>query len=170
MYNELPPSAVLCCRVQLLYNVVLVSAIEQIESAICVHISPLWGISFPLGSPYSTEQSSLCFAVDSHQPSIVCMVVCICQSQSLDSCYTISFFGVHTFVLYICIPISALQMGSLVPSFSIPHISINIQLPLVFNHFIVLKYEQHNLKYDYCCRCHFSAIKLLQVFPAEFLC
>ena len=42
--------------VQLLYNVVLLSAVQQSESAICVPISPLLGISFPFKSPQSIEQ------------------------------------------------------------------------------------------------------------------
>ena len=35
--------------------------------------------------------------------------------------------GVHTFVLYICVSISALQTGSSVPFFWVPHICVNIQ-------------------------------------------
>ena len=41
--------------VLLLYNAVLVSAVWQTESATCVHISSLSWISFPFGSPQSTE-------------------------------------------------------------------------------------------------------------------
>ena len=56
--------------VQLLHNVVLVSSVQQSESAICIHISlPFW-ISFPFRSPKSTEQSSLSYTVGSHQLSI----------------------------------------------------------------------------------------------------
>ena len=40
--------------VELLCNVVLISAIEQIESSIHVDISPLFWISFPFMSPQST--------------------------------------------------------------------------------------------------------------------
>ena len=39
----------------------------------------------------------------------------------------LSPLGVHTFVLYICVSISALQTGSPVPFFQIPHICVNIQ-------------------------------------------
>ena len=35
--------------------------------------------------------------------------------------------GVHTFVLYICVSISALQTGSSVPFFQVPHICVNIR-------------------------------------------
>ena len=37
--------------VQLLYNVVLVSAVQRSESAICIHIPLLVWISFPFRSP-----------------------------------------------------------------------------------------------------------------------
>ena len=53
--------------VQLLYNVVLVSTVQQSESAICVHISALFWISFPFRSPQSTEESSLGCTVGSHE-------------------------------------------------------------------------------------------------------
>ena len=39
--------------VQLLYNVGLVSTVQQKESAIDIHISPPFGTSFPVGSPQS---------------------------------------------------------------------------------------------------------------------
>ena len=73
--------------VQLLYNVVLVSTVQQSESAIRIHICPLFWISFSCRSLQSTEQSSLCYAVGSHQLSILYIVsiVYICQSQSPNS-------------------------------------------------------------------------------------
>ena len=40
-------------RVQLLYNVVLVSAVQQSESATCIHGSSLFWISIPFRSPQS---------------------------------------------------------------------------------------------------------------------
>ena len=47
--------AIFFFKVELLYNVVLVSALQPSESAIRVHTSlPFW-ISFPLKSPQSTE-------------------------------------------------------------------------------------------------------------------
>ena len=46
--------------VQLLYNVVLVSAVPQGTSV--VHISPLFQICFPFRSLPSIEQSSLCYS------------------------------------------------------------------------------------------------------------
>ena len=43
------------------YNIVLVSAIQQNESSLFIHISSLFGISFPFSSPQNTEKSSLCY-------------------------------------------------------------------------------------------------------------
>ena len=51
--------------VHLLYNVVLVSTTQQSESAICIHISPHLGISFPFRLPQSTENSLLCYTAGS---------------------------------------------------------------------------------------------------------
>ena len=42
-------------------------AVQQSESVIRIHISPLFQISFPFRSPQSTEQSSLYYTVGSHQ-------------------------------------------------------------------------------------------------------
>ena len=39
----------------LLYDVALVPAVQCRESAICLHLSPLFGVSFPLRSPQSIE-------------------------------------------------------------------------------------------------------------------
>ena len=41
--------------VQLLYNIVLVYTVQQSESAICIHTSPLFWISLSFKSPQSTE-------------------------------------------------------------------------------------------------------------------
>ena len=49
----------------MLYNAVLVCAVQQSESAVHIHIFPLFWIPFPFRSPQSTEQSSLCYTVGS---------------------------------------------------------------------------------------------------------
>ena len=49
--------------VYLVYNAVLVSAVQQSESAIRIHISPLFWISFPSRSPQCIKQSFLCYTV-----------------------------------------------------------------------------------------------------------
>ena len=51
--------------VELLYNVVLVSAVQQSESAISIHLSPLVWISFPFRSPQRTEYGSLSYMIGS---------------------------------------------------------------------------------------------------------
>ena len=56
----------------------LVSAVQQSESAVCIHISPLFWISFPFRSPQSIEQSSLSYTVSSHQLNC-CALFIICQ-------------------------------------------------------------------------------------------
>ena len=113
--------------VQLLYNV-LVSTVQQNESSIRIHISPLFWISFPFKSAQCIKQSSLCYTVCSHLLSILYIVsiVYMCQSQSPNSSHPLILFGIHTFVLYICVSISALQIKSSIPFFQIPHISVNI--------------------------------------------
>ena len=68
--------------IQLIYNVVLVSAVQQSESVIHIHISTLFKILFPYRSLQSIEQCSLCYTVGAYQLSILYVVVCICQSQS----------------------------------------------------------------------------------------
>ena len=115
--------------VQLLYNVVLVSTAQQNESAIHIHrSSPFW-VSLPFRTPQCIKYSSLCYTVCSHQLSILYIVsiVCMCQSQYPNSSHPTPFpLGIHTFVLYICVSISALQIKSSIPFFQIPHICINI--------------------------------------------
>ena len=66
----------------LLYNVVLVSAVEHSDSAKHIHTPPLFWISFPFRSPQSTEQNSLCRTVDSCWLSLKYIVVYICQTLS----------------------------------------------------------------------------------------
>ena len=68
-----------------------------------------------------------------YQLSVLYTSVYTCQSQSPNSSHPhhphprLSPLGVHTFVLYICVSISALQTGSLVPFFQVPHICVNIR-------------------------------------------
>ena len=69
--------------VQFLHNAVLVSAVEQSESARWLHIAPLFWIAFPFRSPQSTEQGSLWYSKFS-QLSILYRVVCICQAQHVS--------------------------------------------------------------------------------------
>ena len=50
----------------LFHSVVLVLAVQQTESAVCIHMSPLFWISFLFRSPQSIEQNSLCCTVGPH--------------------------------------------------------------------------------------------------------
>ena len=61
--------------VQLLYNVLLFSAMQQSESVILTHIRPPFWIPFPFRSPLRIEQNSLCSTLGSHQLSILYIVV-----------------------------------------------------------------------------------------------
>ena len=58
----------------MLYNVVLVSAVQQSESATHVHV--------PFFVTKSTEQSSLCCTICSHWLSVSHQALYICQSQT----------------------------------------------------------------------------------------
>ena len=66
---------------------VLVCTVQQSESAVRIHTSLLFWISFPSRSPQSTAWSSLSYAIFSGQLSMLCKVsiVSICQFQSLNS-------------------------------------------------------------------------------------
>ena len=44
-----------CAHAQLLYTAVSISAVHRSESAICIHTSPLFWISFAFRSPQSNE-------------------------------------------------------------------------------------------------------------------
>ena len=66
----------------IVWNVMLLSAVQWSESVICRHIShPAWTDlspptpSHPSRSSHSTELSSLCFTAGSHQLSVLRMVV-----------------------------------------------------------------------------------------------
>ena len=62
--------------VQLIYNVVLVSAVQQSDSVIHIHISILFQIPFPFSLLQSTEQSSLCSTVGPCWLSVL-HIVCV---------------------------------------------------------------------------------------------
>ena len=63
----------------------LVSAVQQSESAIHIHISHLFWISFSFRSPQSNEWSFPCYKVGSYLLTALFMVMYICQSQSPNS-------------------------------------------------------------------------------------
>ena len=107
--------------VQLLYNVV-----QKSESVTQIHIFPLFVVPSHLVTT-KRRVGSVGYTVGSHQLSVLYRVVYIRQSQSPKSSHPcISPVSVHVFVLCICVSISALQIGSSIPFFQIPHICVNI--------------------------------------------
>ena len=68
--------------VQVIYNIVLVSSVQQSESAICIYKATLFQILFPSRLLQNMEQSSLCYTVGPCQLSVLQMVVHICQPQT----------------------------------------------------------------------------------------
>ena len=93
-------------RAELLYNGVLVSAIQKNESSICLHISPLFWISFSFRSPQSTVLYK-----GSYQISLLYIAsrVYMCQSQyqSVRSKMNLIFpslfpLSIHMLVLRLC--------------------------------------------------------------------
>ena len=59
-------------------------AAQQSESVICIHISSLSWISFPFRYSQRTDQSSLCYTVDSNQLSVVSNTQqCVCVNPDL---------------------------------------------------------------------------------------
>ena len=77
--------------IELLYNIVLVSAVQQCESAISIHTPPpSWGSlphlpSHPSRSSQRTYPSSLCSTAACRWLSISHVVMCICQHYSPNS-------------------------------------------------------------------------------------
>ena len=63
-------------EIELIYNVVLVSGVQQSDSVI--HISILLNILFHYGLLQDIECSSLCYMVGLYCLSILYIVVCIC--------------------------------------------------------------------------------------------
>ena len=75
----------------------------------------------PSRSSQSTSLSSLGHAATSHQLSVLPMVMCMFQYCSFSLSHLLLPGWVHKSGLYVCDSVPGLQMGSLVPSFEIPH-------------------------------------------------
>ena len=96
----------------LLYNVVLVSAIHQHESAIGIHMSsPSW-TSLPPPTPshpsrlsQSTGLSSLSHTANSHWQSILHMVMYMFPCYSLHSSHPLPFLHPASISLLLCLPL-----------------------------------------------------------------
>ena len=87
----------------MLYNVLLVSAVKQSGSAICVHIPPPPGTALPPASrptksSQSPELSSMCYTAVSYELSVSYMEVYICQSHFPNSSHPAALpqLGIHS--------------------------------------------------------------------------
>ena len=119
------------------YNVVLVSAVQQRESAISIHISssllslpptPL-PISHLSRSSWSTRLNSLSYTATFPLAFHLThgYFIRVYFNATLSICPTLSFtYYDHKSTLYVCVSISALQIRSSVPLFQIPYICISI--------------------------------------------
>ena len=67
----------------MIYNVVLVSGVEQSDLVIHIHIVILFQIILPFRLLQNIEESSLCYTVGPCWLSILNIIVCLCQSQTL---------------------------------------------------------------------------------------
>ena len=108
--------------VWLLYNAVLVSAVQQRASAIRIHVSPpSWAClpppSHPLGHHRALGRVSLCSTTSSHQLSILNMIVYTCQRCSLNSSHPLLPLFCPQVQPYVYVSIPTLQIGSSVPPF-----------------------------------------------------
>ena len=82
----------------------------------CVSLPP--SLSHPSRWSQSTELISLCYEASSHQLSILHLVVYICQCYSLTSSqFTLPSPCVLKSILYICVFIPVLPLGSSEPIF-----------------------------------------------------
>ena len=109
--------------VQLLYNVVLVSAVHQSESAICLHIFPLFLNFLPIQA--TTEQWVEFPVLFSMFSSVICFKhsinQCIYVNPNLPIHPTpLSILVSKHFFFSLCVSISALKIRSSIPFFWIP--------------------------------------------------
>ena len=92
----------------MIYNVVLVSSVQQSDSVIYIFISIVFQGLFPYGLLQNIKSSSLCYTAGSNLLSILYIVVCICQSQSPNlslhphPLVTISLFSTSVSLLLFC--------------------------------------------------------------------
>ena len=102
-------------EVYLIYNVVLVSGVQQSNSilhtyvCVCMHIYILFQILFHYRLLQDTEYSSVCYTVGPCCLSILYIVVFICLPQTPNLSLPLAFpFGNHKFVFCVCGSISVL--------------------------------------------------------------
>ena len=83
-------------------------------------------LSQPSRLSQRTKLSSLCYTTGSHQSSILHIIVYICQYYSLNLPHPPLPAHVHKSLLYICISIAVLKIGSSVLFFQISYVCVNI--------------------------------------------
>ena len=112
----------------LIHKDVLVSIVQKKWSGYKYTYIPYFWSSFPFRSPQWIKYNSVRRRVSSHLSMLyIASKVYMCKPQSTNSSYPLLFpHGVHTFVLYVCVSISALQINHLY-HFSSPHIHANIR-------------------------------------------
>ena len=105
----------------------LVSAVEQSESVVHIHVSPLFGFPSHLGHhrtprrvPWAKQQVLIHYLFYTQCINSVYMSVPI--SQFIPP--FLSILDVCTFILYICVSISALQIRLSITFFQIPHVYV----------------------------------------------
>ena len=130
-------------EVQLIYNIMLVSGIQQSNSdtyifQILLHYRLLQDI----------EYSSLCYAVSPWCLSIFCIVVCICESYTSNLSLLASLFPLATISLF---------------SMSVSLFRFFIQIHLYY--FLDSAYKGCHMKFVFLCLTHFMKYKILQVHP-----
>ena len=105
------------------YNVLLVSATEQCKSATIIHISPPYWASLPFPHPspwghHSGPGWAPCVRQQLLTSSPCYTWHCIYADATFSIHPTLSFSHcVYKSILYICISIPSLQIGSLIPFF-----------------------------------------------------
>ena len=114
--------------VQLLYNVMLVSTVQQSETDVCLHISPIFWISLPFRSPQSTEQSSLCYTLCSRQLSTLYIELIVYKYQSQSIQPPLFFPLLCPYFCFLCLYLYFCFANKIsIPLFQIPLIWLNIK-------------------------------------------
>ena len=124
---------------KLLYDVMLISAVQQYKSAIIIHMTtPFCAPSPPPShhskSSQSTRLDSLCCVIAPYQLSLLPMIAYIYQCCFLCSSHTLLSFlhCVYKSILCICVSSPSLQIGSLVPALFLDCIYLCVNMQYVF--------------------------------------
>ena len=110
----------------MLYSIVLAFAICQHESAVGTHtVPPSWGLPPPHPTPLAPDLSS-CVTQQVPAGWLVYVRQCVCVGAPLCMRPTLSSArGAHKSLLYVCVPIVALQRGSAALFLDSIHVLVN---------------------------------------------